>query len=226
MKRSADLRKPHDLMLARFGPQHWWPGDSPFEIMLGAILTQNTAWANVEKAIANLRQAGLLSCRAILALPDGDLAGLIRPAGYFNVKSLRLKALCRFIEQSGHAGDPARLGRIGTMDQVRRALLAVNGVGEETADAILLYALGLPVFVVDAYTRRIFTRLGLLHGNETYSGIKSFFEAGLTRDTRLYNEYHALIVRLGKDYCRPRPRCAGCPLQPICPRIGLAPCPT
>lgn len=212
-----DLSTPYARLLERFGPQHWWPGDTPFEVMVGAVLTQNTAWTNVEKAIANLKRADALSCPAVLALAEPALAELIRPAGFFNVKARRLQALCRFLDQRGVAAMPERLGRRDTLPGLRQGLLAVHGVGEETADSILLYALGRPSFVVDAYTRRIFHRLGLLGGGETYAGIKHRFESALPADVGLYNEYHALIVRLAKEHCRPRPRCTGCPLKPICP---------
>lgn len=208
---------PFERLSARYGAQHWWPGETPFEVMVGAVLTQNTAWTNVEKAIANLKAAGALSCPALLALPDPELAELIRPAGFFNVKTARLKALCRFLAERGVDDAPEALADQGTTAELRRDLLAVHGVGEETADSILLYALGLPSFVVDAYTRRIFGRLGLLHGDESYRDIQHRFESHLAKDVRLYNEYHALIVQLAKLHCRPRPRCAGCPLHSICP---------
>lgn len=203
-------------LLAHFGPQRWWPGETPFEVMAGAVLTQNTAWVNVERAIAALKAADALSVAAILALDDADLAQLIRPAGYFNVKAKRLKALCAFIAAAGCADAPERLARTGTLAELRERLLAVHGVGEETADSILLYALGLPVFVVDAYTRRSLTRLGRLAGGERYAAIQAGFHAGLPADAALFNEYHALIVTLGKQFCRPRPRCAGCPLRTGC----------
>jgi endonuclease-3 related protein len=211
---------PYRLLLAHFGPQGWWPGDTPFEVMVGAVLTQNTAWANVEKAIGNLRSAGALDCRAILQMPETDLAQQLRPAGYFNVKARRLRAFCAFLEERGVLDSPERLGSQGDFQTLRKALLAVHGVGEETADSILLYALGFPVFVVDAYTRRIFGRLGLLRGNESYGGVQALFHAHLPQEVGLYNEYHALIVRLGKEVCRPRPRCGRCPLNCICPGAG------
>lgn len=211
----------HDRLLAALGAQHWWPGETPFEVMVGAVLTQNTAWSNVERAIANLKAADALSVAAILRLGDGELAALIRPAGYFNVKSRRLKALCGFLERAGVGGDPVRLAGGGRLPALRQRLLEVNGVGEETADSILLYALGLPSFVVDAYTRRIFARLGLIGGAETYAHIRRTFMDRLPPDPALYNEYHALIVALGKDFCRPKPRCASCPLVDLCPRCGL-----
>ncbi len=200
-----------------YGPQHWWPGDTPFEVMVGAVLTQNTAWGNVERAIANLKASGRLSCRGILTLSDAALAELIRPAGYFNVKARRLKALCTFLDTEGAAEQPDAMRDTATLPELRRRLLAVHGVGEETADSILLYALGLPVFVVDAYTRRIFSRLKLIAGDESYARIQQSFEAALPREVALYNEYHALIVHLGKTVCRPRPRCAECPLRVVCP---------
>jgi endonuclease-3 related protein len=208
---------PYSLLLARFGPQHWWPGETPFEVMVGAVLTQNTAWSNVEKAIGRLKETDTLNCNAILAQTDVGLANLIRPAGYFNVKTKRLKALCRYLADRGVAEAPETLTEQGSLVSLRHDLLAVHGIGEETADSILLYALNRPGFVVDAYTRRVFGRLGLLTGAESYTEIKSRFEDNLSGDIALYNEYHALIVRLGKDCCRPRPRCDVCPLRPICP---------
>lgn len=210
--------EPYQRLLAAYGPQHWWPGDTPFEVMVGAVLTQNTAWGNVERAIANLKATGRLTCRGILSLGDAALAALIRPAGYFNVKARRLKALCAFLESEGVADRPEALRAAATLPELRRRLLAVHGVGEETADSILLYALQLPVFVVDAYTRRIFSRLKLIAGDESYAHIQQAFEAALPREVPLYNEYHALIVHHGKTVCRPRPRCHECPLHDICPQ--------
>lgn len=210
-------RTPFDRLSAHYGPQHWWPGETPFEVMVGAVLTQNTAWSNVEKAIARLKQAKALTGPALLALPEAELAELIRPAGYFNVKAKRLRALCAFLDQAGVLDAPERLREQAPLPALRQRLLAVHGVGEETADSILLYALGLPSFVVDAYTRRIFDRLGLLAGGETYGAIQGAFQRHLPADTRLFNEYHGLIVQLGKAHCRPKPRCTGCPLQALCP---------
>jgi endonuclease-3 related protein len=218
---TTDLLPPFKRLLDRFGPQRWWPGETPFEVMVGAVLTQNTAWGNVEKAIDRLKAADALGCRTILTLADAELADLIRPAGYFNVKTKRLKALCRFLVERSVAEQPEALAGQGSLAALRHDLLAVHGIGEETADSILLYALNLPGFVVDAYTRRIFGRLGLLVGTESYSAIKALFEAELPAEVALYNEYHALIVRLAKDYCRPRPRCADCPLHPICPTAPI-----
>lgn len=184
--------------------------------MVGAVLTQNTAWTNVEKAIANLKAQNRLECAALLALGDSELAELIRPAGFFNVKTRRLRALCRFLDQRGVAASPQQLARQGSLSELRNDLLAVHGIGEETADSILLYALDLPSFVIDAYTRRIFVRQGLLTEPVRYAEIQAWFQANLPRDARLYNEYHALIVRLGKEHCRPKPRCSRCPLNKQC----------
>lgn len=200
-----------------YGPQHWWPGETPFEVMIGAVLTQNTAWTNVEKAIANLKAARALGCAAIMELSDTALAELIRPAGYFNVKAKRLKSVCAFLDAQGVARHPEKLRDRAPLPELRQRLLAVHGVGEETADSILLYALDLPSFVVDAYTRRIFSRLGLLDADESYHRIQARFQAGLPQDIALYNEYHALIVQLGKTACRPKPRCGDCPLRTRCP---------
>ncbi|MCP5276787.1 MAG: endonuclease [Thiobacillus sp.] len=184
--------------------------------MVGAVLTQNTAWVNVERAITNLKSANALSCPTILAMDDLALAEIIRPAGFFNVKARRLLALCGFLRDEGVADAPERLGGTAPLPALRQKLLAVHGVGEETADSILLYAIKLPSFVVDAYTRRIFKRLGLLAGDEAYGRIQAEFQRHLPRDLQLYNEYHALIVALGKEWCRPKPRCGLCPLAGFC----------
>jgi len=206
----------YDTLLARFGPQDWWPGDTAFEVMVGAVLTQNTAWTNVERAIANLREAQALSCNAILAMDPVSLSQLIRPAGFFNVKARRLRALCQYLQDEGVAAEVEHLARRAPLPELRQRLLKVHGVGEETADSILLYALNLPIFVVDAYTRRIFARLGLLAGDEPYIEIQDRFQRHLPEITALYNEFHALIVVLGKTLCRPKPRCEACPLAGFC----------
>jgi len=195
-----------------FGPQHWWPGDTPLEIIVGAILTQNTAWTNVEKAIANLRKARLLSSPAKLKRYDRKaLARLIRPAGYYNVKSKRLKNFINFLD-SGYGLSLKRLGRQETA-KLRSELMSVNGVGPETCDSILLYAFKKPVFVVDAYTKRIFSRHGIFSESLSYDKVQEIFVRNLPSDERLYNEYHALIVRLGKELCRKEPDCGSCPLK-------------
>ena len=194
------------------GPQLWWPGDTRFEIMVGAVLTQNTAWTNVEKAIANLKAAKALTPRAIADAPHRRLAAWLRPSGYFNVKAQRLRAFCRWLLAQG--GERA-LARLST-DKLRAALLGVHGIGPETADDILLYAFDRPVFVIDAYTRRLFRRLGVIEGGEHYEELRELFESRLDRDVPLFNEYHALIVAHAKDVCRPRPRCEGCCLRTMC----------
>ena len=205
------LREVFDALFERFGSQHWWPGRTRFEMCVGAILTQNTAWKNVEKAIANLRAAGALNART---LHDADLKMLaewIRPAGYFNVKAKRLRAFTTMlVEEFGGSLD--RLFSLET-DVLRRRLLAVNGIGPETADCILLYAAKRPVFVVDAYTRRFMSRHGWSSANAGYDELAEIFESALPHDKKLFNEYHALIVALGKEYCRTKARCEKCPLK-------------
>lgn len=206
------------VLRERYGHARWWPGETAFEVCLGAILTQNTAWSNVEKALGTLRRRGLLSFRALRRLPPSRIAPLIRSSGTYRVKARRVAAFLAFLEDYG--GRPRALAA-EPLAEVRANLLRVNGIGPETADSILLYAAGLPVFVVDAYTRRIFSRLGLLGGRESYDEIQTLFEAGLPRDTGLYNDYHAQIVRLGKEVCRTRPRCGHCPLESRCPKQGV-----
>lgn len=206
------LRRQHSAPLrnGRFG---WWPARSAFEIMVGAVLMQNTAWVNVEKSIARLREAGRLDVDAILALSPAQLADLIRPSGYYNVKQKRLRALCEWYRERGPL---RRLKRRDTED-LREELLAVHGVGPETADDILLYALGRPVFVVDAYTRRVFSRLGWVSSRVGYEELRQLFERELPRDAALYNEFHARIVLHGKRVCRARhPHCAECRLRSRC----------
>jgi endonuclease III related protein len=202
------LERFYRRLLTRFGPQHWWPGRTRWEIAAGAVLTQNTNWRNVERAIARLRTARALTAATTASLSAAELAELIRPAGCFNVKAVRLQALAAWWVK-GHrwAARPSTPTKV-----LRDSLLAVRGIGPETADSIALYAFGRPVFVIDAYTRRVLTRHGLAATTATYAGIQAQFEATLPCEARLFNEYHALLVRLGKDFCRPTPRCASCPL--------------
>lgn len=207
------LREVYDRLDAAHGPQHWWPGESPLEIMVGAVLTQNTAWSNVERAIANLKSVGALSVEAMLALPEGELAALIRPAGYFNVKARRLRALLDWIRLHGGAEALAEW----PTDRLRSGLLGVHGVGPETADDMMLYAFERPVFVIDAYTRRILGRLGLVEPKADYEALRGMIEAELGPDVPLFNQFHALIVAHGKDVCRPKPRCGQCVLAAGCP---------
>jgi endonuclease-3 related protein len=194
----------------------WWPGRTAFEVIVGAILTQNTAWVNVERAIRNLRQAGTLTPRAIEKAPMARLARLIRPSGYFRQKAKKLKAFVQFLRER-HGGSLARMFRQPTA-QLRQELLAVHGIGPETADSILLYAGRHPVFVVDAYTHRILGRHQITDGKPDYEAVRSLFERSLPRDSALYNEFHALIVNVGKKWCRKRePLCQECPLLPHLP---------
>lgn len=216
--RSARIRDIHDTLLAAYGEQNWWPGETPFEVMVGAILTQNTAWSNVEKGIAALVADDVLDARAIVAMDPAILGGLLRPVGYFNVKARRLQNFCRWYLDSGGEG---ALSGVATVE-LRNELLGINGVGPETADDILLYALQRPVFVIDAYTRRLFGRLGLIDSQADYETLRHRFESALGPDTTLYNEYHALIVIHAKTCCRPKPRCADCPLRGRCPAAERA----
>ena len=213
MLTSRSLLRTYHTLLDNFGEQHWWPADSPFEVMVGAVLTQNTSWSNVERAIANLAERGKLDARQIVAARHDYLANWLRPSGYFNIKAKRLKNFCRwYLEQ----GEYRRLSRLATAP-LRRALLSVNGIGHETADDILLYAFARPVFVIDAYTRRLFSRLGMVNGDEGYEELRYAIEACLDADVDLFNEYHALIVRHAKEYCRVKPRCDVCVLNVSCP---------
>jgi len=201
-------------LLGRFGPQHWWPAEEPFEVIVGAILTQSAAWGNVEKAIANLKAAGALSPTKLRRLQLPRLAKLVHPCGYYNAKALKLKSFAFWL--GNHYDDNLnRLFAIDT-DDLRQQLLSVHGVGQETADSILLYAAGKPVFVIDAYTRRTLSRIGLTPEKDSYAGYQAFFMEHLPLDAELFNEYHALLVRLGKEVCRRRPLCPRCRLSDIC----------
>ncbi len=221
MKRS--IRRIFDLLLGYYGPLHWWPAETPFEVCVGAILTQNTNWGNVEKAIANLKREGLLSAEALREVSEERLAGVIRPAGFFNVKSARLKEFVRWLFER-HVGDLERMFA-GDWRKLRDELLRVRGIGAETCDSILLYAGGKPSFVVDAYTRRLFSRLGLVSAAAGYEEVRALFMGHLPADVELFNEYHALIVEHCKVYCRKKPLCGDCFLRTLCPypRHGLHP---
>ena len=229
MKVDTDLRRAYRLMRAKFGHQNWWPGETPFEVCVGAILTQNTAWSNVERAIANLKTARVLEPERLFALPEAKLAELIRPAGYFNVKSRRLRSFLRVLMEN-FGGDLKKLFA-GETPVVRERLLAIHGVGPETADSLLLYAGGHPSFVIDAYTQRIFYRHGwspksMIQSPKSsgdYEEFKRLCELALNQKTgaaRLdyWQDYHAQLVMVGKHFCRTRaPRCDGCPLKPLLP---------
>ncbi|MCX7995870.1 MAG: endonuclease III domain-containing protein [candidate division WOR-3 bacterium] len=211
-KRSGDdrLMKIYNILFERFGPQNWWPGESPFEVMVGAILTQNTNWQNVEKAIDNIKKAGMLSPHKLLENKE-RIPQLIRPSGFYKLKSKRLIAFLEYFVHN-YDGDAENFSGKNT-DSLRRELLSIAGIGPETADSILLYALNRPVFVVDAYTCRILSRHKLISRNKDYEEIRKFFEENLPRSVRLYNEYHALLVKLGKEYCKKNePLCNTCPL--------------
>lgn len=204
------LKRIYKNLYKHFGSQHWWPGDSPFEVMVGAILTQNTNWHNVQRAIDNIKRRGLLSPNVLLKKKT-SIPSLIQSSGFYNVKSKRLISFLRYFVNS-YSGNTQHM-RKKNFRIVRDELLKVNGIGMETADSMLLYALGKPVFVVDTYTRRIFSRHGIINKNADYDDIRFFFESHLPRRVRLYNEYHALLVRTGKEYCRKNePLCHHCPL--------------
>lgn len=208
---TARLLDLYDRLLAHFGPLHWWPAETPFEVIVGAVLTQNTAWTNVEKALANLKSMGPLERKVLLAMPPDQLAQAIRSSGYYNIKSARLRSVLTWLGEDWQE----RLAH-SDLEPLRADLLSVPGVGAETADSILLYAANRPTFVIDAYTRRILDRLGIEPGQNTYEGYRSLFMKNLPPDAALYNEFHAQLVYLGKDYCRKQPRCPGCPVQEIC----------
>jgi len=208
---SETLMEMYDAMLRRFGHRGWWPGETPLEVCVGAILTQNTNWANVERAIANLSAAGRMSVSALQATPQAELAEMIRPAGYFNVKARRLKNFIAAICRSCGGDLGAFLDR--SVSALREELLSINGIGPETADSIILYAAGKRSFVVDAYTCRIMLRHHLISPEDGYEDVKELFESCLPDDVALWNDYHAQLVAVGKNYCRPRARCEGCPLD-------------
>jgi endonuclease-3 related protein len=213
------LIKIHDVLLDHYGPQNWWPADSPFEVMIGAVLTQAAAWSNVEKALANLKDADALSSEAIRKMPLSDLAQLVYPSGYYNAKARKLKALCEFLDDR-FGDDINRMAQVPT-SEIRAELLGVYGIGDETADDIVLYALNHPIFVIDTYTRRLMYRLGIVDEGVSYSELQSMFMDDLIQNTRFYNEYHALIVRHAVVSCKKRPVCPDCPLLDIC-ETGLS----
>lgn len=209
----GDLLKIYQKLFKRFGPQHWWPASTRFEVIIGAILTQNTNWGNVEKALKNLKDSNLLSPDFLYKIPASKLALKIRPSGYFNIKAKRIRNFLKFLFREFD-------GRLSLMakepkERLRKKLLTVNGIGEETADSILLYAFEKPSFVVDAYTKRILYRHGLIGKAWPYQRVQSFFEDRLKSDTGVFNEYHALMVRLAKDHCRPTPDCRQCPINHV-----------
>lgn len=198
-------------LYAAFGPQHWWPGETPFEVAVGAILTQNTNWSNVEKAIANLKKDKVLNPEALHDMSHARLALLIRPAGYFNIKAKRLKNFISFLIAE-YYGSMSRMEK-EDLRSIRKKLLSVNGIGPETADSIILYALEKPVFVIDAYTKRVLSRHNILEHDVSYDTFQVLFHSKFRENISLFNEYHALFVRLAKENCRTKPLCTGCPLE-------------
>jgi endonuclease-3 related protein len=210
----SKLHEIYNRLYRAFGPQRWWPGDTPFEISVGAILTQNTNWGNVEKAIGNLKKDKALSARAIYKMPVGELSELIRPAGYFNVKAKRLKSFVDLVV--GNYGGSLKRMEKEDMHSMRDKLLETNGIGPETADSILLYALEKPVFVIDAYTRRVLSRHRVMDHDKPYGEFQSLFHSTLEKDIKMFNEYHALFVRTGKTFCKKtNPLCNECPLKGV-----------
>ena len=210
------------LLLERFGPQHWWPGRTPFEVIVGAILTQNTSWTNVAKAIANLKAADLLDPAKLHKIDLPELEKLIRPAGYFRLKAKRLRNFTQWLFDR-YEGNLERLDEIDAR-RLREELLEISGIGQETADSILLYGLKRPIFVVDTYTARVAVRHFLIEPELTYDALQDLFQSNLDADTQFFNEFHALIVRVGKEYCRPKALCPACPLNvlPHDPNAGLS----
>jgi endonuclease-3 related protein len=204
----------YNILLEHFGPQGWWPGETPFEIMVGAVLTQNTSWTNVSKAIDSLKKENLLSFAQLQDLPVEVLAAKIRSAGYFNLKAARLMNLLDFIGREFNGSLEEMFA--GDWRSLREAILTVKGIGPETADSILLYAGNKPVFVVDAYTHRIFTRHNIIAEDDGYYEIQEYFSLSLPEDVALFNQYHALIVRIGKEFCKKgKPLCSRCPLERV-----------
>ena len=204
----------YDLLYRRFGPRHWWPGNTRIEIIIGAILTQNTAWSNVEKAIKNLKKARVLSVNKLRSISEKRLAGLIRPSGYYNVKAGRIKNFLEFLN-SRYKGSIDRMFK-KDLYKLREGLLAIKGIGRETADSIILYAGNKPTFVVDAYTKRMLSRHGFIGKEAEYREMQSLFMNNLPEDVRLFNEFHALIVELGKSICKSKqPLCNICPIRGV-----------
>ncbi|MFQ5779509.1 MAG: endonuclease III domain-containing protein [Nitrospiria bacterium] len=209
----AELLEIYHRLYARFGPQHWWPAEHPFEVIIGAVLTQNTSWKNVEKAISRLREKDFLNPKALHQISEKDLSSLIRSSGYFNIKARRIKALIEFIFNAYSGSLDAMFSEQRAV--LRERLLSVKGIGPETADSILLYAGGFPVFVVDAYTRRIFSRHDHIDYSDDYRKIQNYFMERLPERTDIYNEYHALIVKTGKLFCKKVAVCSTCPLNDL-----------
>ncbi|MGV8074255.1 MAG: endonuclease III domain-containing protein [Syntrophobacteraceae bacterium] len=210
-RRKELLENVFERLSGFFGPQHWWPAETPFEVIVGAILTQNTAWKNVEQSISALRNRGLLDLRALDAVDQSELALLIRSSGYYNQKAKKLKTFCSHIDTNWD-GDLAQF-LSQDMDALRFELLGIRGIGPETADSIVLYAAEQPSFVIDTYTFRVFSRHGWIAEDLNYDELREFFMDSLDPDLHTFQEYHALLVRTGHHYCRRKPLCESCPLN-------------
>jgi len=210
---SPNVFKIYQKLYDYYGKQHWWPADSKFEIMIGAILTQNTSWRNVEKAIENLKQKNLINPKKLSKLSISELSNLIRPSGFYNIKAKRLRSFLNFINTK-YSGSIEKM-RQEKVSILRAQLLSVSGIDEETADSILLYGLDKPIFMIDAYTRRIFSRHGYFDAKVRYPSIQKFFMDNLPKKTKIYNEYHALLVKLAKDFCQTKPKCQRCPIKAL-----------
>ena len=213
MTTTEKLTQLYDTLFAHFGPQHWWPGQTRFEIIIGAILTQNTNWSNVQKAITQLKASNVLAPDRLRDMEPDRLAQLIRPAGYFRVKAKRIGHYLDWLF-ARFAGDLDRVAKLNTYS-LREELLSISGIGPETADSMLLYAFNRPIFVVDTYTARVAVRHGLIEPPFDYHQLQDLFESNLPQDAKLYNEYHALIVAIGKEFCKPTARCEPCPLNAL-----------
>ena len=212
---SARLNEIYQRLLKAYGPQHWWPADTCLEVMIGAVLTQNTNWRGVERAISKLKRSRLLDVHKLNGVETDKLARLIRPSGYFNLKARRLKNLLELVVEE-YGGDLEAMGREET-NNLRQEFLAVKGVGPETADSILLYGYNRPIFVIDTYTRRVLSRHGLIEQTADYQELQQLFMQHLPLEASMFNEYHALLVKVGKVHCQKKPRCHGCPLEPLLP---------
>ncbi|MCX8031159.1 MAG: endonuclease III domain-containing protein [Thermodesulfovibrionales bacterium] len=213
MNNTNSLIKFYNLLSAFYGPQNWWPAETPFEVIIGAILTQNTSWTNVEKAIKNLRKENLLSPEKLRDISYLQLSEIIRPSGYYRIKAQRIKAFVNFFYEN-YKGN-LELLKEQKIEKIRFQLLSIKGIGKETADSILLYALEKPIFVVDIYTKRLLSRHQILNFKASYEEFQALFHDQITPDVQIYNEYHALIVKVGKDFCKATPICKGCPLENI-----------
>jgi endonuclease-3 related protein len=211
--KSKTVKNIYQTLLKHYGPQHWWPGDTPFEVMVGAILTQRTSWRNVEQAIKNLKKAGLMTADSIAGSSVDKIRSLVRPSGFYNVKAERLFSLARYLNENYDS--PEDIFKNDIQD-VREELLGLRGIGKETADSMILYAGNNPIFVVDAYTKRMCERLDIPVKSLDYDDLQSYFQEAMPKDANIYKEFHALIVIHGKEMCKTRPVCKGCPLQSIC----------